>query len=59
MAQATEDHSIPACELSARLTLRHAGMRLARNGDFYRILYRNQVLLAWSECGTENMGWRR
>ena len=45
MAQANHDN-IEICELSLRLQLRKAGMRLKRNGFRYQIMYGPQVLVA-------------
>jgi hypothetical protein len=50
MAQATEDN-IEICELSLRLTLRKAGMRLKRNGFGYQLMYGEQTLIAGNGYG--------
>ncbi len=50
MAQATDDN-IEICELSLRLTLRKAGMRLKRNGFRYAIMYGSQTLIAGNGHG--------
>ncbi len=46
MAKANDDLIIPTCELTLRLRLRKAGLRLDRRGYGYEILYRNQVLFS-------------
>ena len=46
MAKATDDLSIPVCELTLRLQLRKAGLRLDRRGYGYEILFKNQVLFS-------------
>jgi hypothetical protein len=53
MAQVKTDNSInvPVCELTLRLQLRKAGLRLHRRGYHYEILYRNQVLFGGSIHG--------
>jgi hypothetical protein len=55
MAQATNTITTTAspatCELSLRLRLRRAGMRLERNGYCYRLLYGSQVLLDRGRAG--------
>jgi hypothetical protein len=42
---------IPICELSARLRLREAGLRLERDRSRYRIIRGCQVLLDHNERG--------
>jgi len=41
----------PLCELSIRIQLRKAGMRLERTGFTYTIVYKNQVLLSGNGQG--------
>jgi hypothetical protein len=50
MTQADCDN-IEICELSLRLTLRKAGMRLKRSGFRYAIMYGEQTLIAGNGHG--------
>jgi hypothetical protein len=52
MAQVTEDN-IEICELSLRLQLRKAGLRLERRGFSYEILYKNQFLISGNGRGED------
>ena len=53
MAQAAYETSISdkICELSIRIQLRKAGLRLQRSGFSYQILSGNQVLIAGNGHG--------
>ena len=53
MAQVKTDASISdaICELSIRIQLRRAGLRLTRSGFSYQILHGNQVLIAGNGRG--------